>query len=266
MADSAEPPDPGARHIEALPVGKAWRIALGALGIALLVICCYSVLTADNELGTTALAIIGAAVLVISALGQWPARLVWGDKVAEWGARSVQNAVSAGADPQEVGKLAAGVARTPLEQLLAFQLQSNIRTDGRFESEVIKRLGDAASVQDFKIIRGEHHVWDARLTLRSPGSSSDVPLVESVVVLCSRDGRTGGGKTLALAARLQAIGMRDEFPSAVLVVTEYPAERESATFLSESLGPENQIPLFLAQMDSEGFDVSVHRAVGVLRP
>jgi hypothetical protein len=253
------------RPLETLPVDTLWRVALGLLGGALLGVSCLSVLTKDNELGTTALAVIGAFLLMISALGQWPARLVWGDKMAEWGARRVRRVMESGAGPRAVARVAADEARTPLEQLLAFQLHREARSRHGFETEALDRLAELADLLGFTmIIRELAGVWDARLMRAETAGPGGAGLNQSVVVLCSRDRPIAEGKTLSLMARLQAIAMRGERPSAVLIITEYSADREDADYLASAIGEDKDTPVFISQLDADDFNEVVREAVSTL--
>lgn len=251
--------------LEGHPVATGWRVALGVLGLVLLGVSCYSVLTADNELGATTLAVVGVAALLVCAVGHWPTRLIWGDKSAEWGVRRIQQAMDSGAKPGDVAQLAAGVARTPLEHLLAFQLWQEARGgENRFASTAMEVVADAARPFDCVLLDPElDSVWDGRLVRRTTDQAGRVPVDESVVVLCSRNRPTGGGKTLALAGRLQAVAMRGQ-PAGVLVVTEYPAEHESPEYLAETFGNGVAVPVHLVQLESPGFAGVVAQAVADL--
>ncbi|MCB0905912.1 MAG: hypothetical protein KDB63_02205 [Nocardioidaceae bacterium] len=203
--------------VEPLSLAIWWRTLLAVSGAALLVTAGISVLAADNEIGTAAIALIGAVFLVVAALGQWPSRFTWGDKSAEFHrARRVRHAVASGADRSEVAEVAVEVARTPLERFLASQVQADASWWRVFEQAVLEKLERLGAEHGLLVVENADPArpWDARLI-----TDPDQAPVESVLVVFDPAAPPGTGRTTRLVARVRrALGFADA--PAVLVVTD----------------------------------------------
>ncbi|WP_344303365.1 hypothetical protein [Nocardioides bigeumensis] len=213
-------------------IAVGWRLSLGIGGAALLVVAAVATLSADNELGAAALALVGALFLVTSGLGRWPSKLTWGDKSAEWRDRVVQHAIDAGADSEELAEVVESVATTPQEHLLAQQLRTT-SPRGTTRAGAVERVAMEASRLELVFVHsfepGPSDTWDGRIVMR-PDDGPD----RSVAVVTSIGEVIGTGVSHRIAQRVldaQRAGFR-----AVLIVLENAVPRAQQDILAHLIG------------------------------
>jgi hypothetical protein len=118
------------------------RWLLGLLALVLLAVASWGVLHEDNELGTVALALIGAVFVTIAGMGRWPSKLTWGDKQAEWLEEVLETTLTK-ASPETRDEVL-GIARRQASSLEELLLLSRLLDDEpprrTAPSEAIHRL------------------------------------------------------------------------------------------------------------------------------
>lgn len=120
------------RRARAMALWSRW--VLGIAGLGMLGVGGYAVLTADNELGSVAVVLVGSLFIAASSMGHWPNRLAWGDKSVEWYEEVLENVLTT-ASPETRAEVSEIVESTPSPDARKRAVDRIVLSQGRWNDE-----------------------------------------------------------------------------------------------------------------------------------